>query len=48
MLRAQRTHAVRLLVAYSETTLSSLLPSKVGAFENVNEQLIHSVIWFKM
>lgn len=38
----------RLLVDCSEITLSSLLPLNAGAFENVNEQVIRSVIRFKM
>lgn len=31
-----------------ERAQNSLRPLNVGAFENVNEQVIHSVIWFKM
>lgn len=37
--------SMRQLVGYSEVALSCLLPLNVGAFEeNVNEQVIHSVI----
>lgn len=37
--------SMRLLLGYSEITLSCLLPLNVGAFEeNVNEQVIYSVM----